>query len=306
VVALPFSFWVSGDLGAGGVGMPWFGSHLSIAGGYYKAADEAARLGFDAVQIFTKNNNRWDGKPLTEADVSAFVESVARAKLQATISHDSYLINLGSPDDALWKRSIEAMAVEIERADRLGIKYVVAHPGSHVGSGEAAGLERIAAGLDQALAKTRSLTTGVALETTAGQGTNLGYRFEHLGEIIKQCRHADRLTACLDTCHVFAAGYELAPKKKYMATMKAFDAAVGIDRLVAFHINDSKKGLGSRVDRHEHLGKGCLGLEPFELLVNDRRFRHHPMYLETAKEVDPSTGRDWDAINLEVLQGLLQ
>jgi deoxyribonuclease-4 len=285
--------------------MPLFGSHLSIAGGYFKAAVEAARLGFDAVQIFTKNNNQWAGKPITDDDVTKFQEALRAGNIKEAISHDSYLINLGSPDDALWAKSIDAMAIEIERADRLGIKHVVAHPGSHLGTGEEVGLERVAAGLDEALRRTSQLKTTVSLETTAGQGTNLGYRFEHLGRIIQLSKYPDRLTACLDTCHVFAAGYELAPKRNYNETMKEFDKHVGLDRLVAFHINDSKKGLGSRVDRHEHIGKGCLGLEPFENLVNDRRFRYHPMYLETAKEVDDETGLDWDAINLEVLRGLL-
>ncbi len=285
--------------------MPIFGSHLSIAGGYYKAAVEAARLGFNAVQIFTKNNNQWAGKPITNDDVTKFQEALRSGNIKETISHDSYLINLGSPDDALWAKSIDAMTIELERADRLGIKHVVAHPGSHLGTGEEVGLERVAAGLDAVLQRTSKLKTTVSLETTAGQGTNLGYRFEHLGRIIQLSKYPDRLTACLDTCHVFAAGYELAPKRKYNETMKEFDKEVGLDRLVAFHINDSKKGLGSRVDRHEHIGKGCLGLEPFENLVNDRRFRDHPMYLETAKEVDEETGRDWDAINLEVLRALL-
>jgi deoxyribonuclease-4 len=286
--------------------MPLFGSHLSIAGGYYKAVDEAARLGFEAVQIFTKNNNQWAAKPITPEDVIRFRESLEKGGIRESISHDSYLINLGSPDDGLWQKSIDAMVVELERAALLGIKHVVAHPGSHLGTGEEEGLARVAAGLDEALRRTKQLSTTVSLETTAGQGTNLGYRFEHLGRIIELSKHADRLTACLDTCHVFAAGYELAPKRQYLETFKAFDRAVGIDRLVAFHLNDSKKGLGSRVDRHEHIGQGCLGIEPFTHLVNDRRFRHHPMYLETAKEVDPATGRDWDAINLDRLRSLIK
>jgi deoxyribonuclease IV len=286
--------------------MPIFGSHLSIAGGYYKAIDEAGRLGFDAVQIFTKNNNQWAGKPIADEDVAKFQDSKTRTGIKEVISHDSYLINLASPDDAMWNKSIDAMTIEVQRADRLGIKHVVAHPGSHLGTGEEAGLERVAAGLDIVFERTPTLSTTIALETTAGQGTNLGHRFEHLGQVMKRCRFSDRLTACLDTCHVFAAGYELAPKRQYTATFKLFDEHVGLDRLVAFHINDSKKGLGSRVDRHEHIGKGCLGLEPFTHLLQDRRFRHHPMYLETAKEVDEASGRDWDAINLDVLRSLMK
>ena len=283
--------------------MPLFGSHLSIAGGYYKAVDEAGRLGFDSVQIFTKNNNQWNGKPLVEDDIRRFRESLERHAISRPISHNSYLINLASPDDALWQRSIDAMVVELERAERFGIAHVVAHPGAHVGSGEEAGLSRIATGLGEVLKRTRKLAASVALEATAGQGSCLGWRFEHLGEIMRQCGWPDRITCCLDSCHLFAAGYELAPKRRYTATMKAFDQAVGVDRLVAWHLNDSKKALGSRVDRHEHLGRGHLGLEPFTLIVGDRRFRDLPMNLETPKATDPESGREWDSINLEILKG---
>lgn len=286
--------------------MPLFGSHLSIAGGYYKAVEEAGRLGFDAVQIFTKNNNQWRAKPISDDDVERFQSSLEETGVQNPISHDSYLINLGSPDDELWKKSIDALVVELQRAHQLGIDHVVAHPGSHVGSGEEAGLERIAAGLDIVFKQTKKLPTTVALETTAGQGTNLGYRFEHLGTIIEQCAFPDRLTACLDTCHIFAAGYALAPKRAYTKTMKEFDQAVGLDRLVAFHLNDSKKDFGSRVDRHEHIGRGFLGLEPFTHVVNDRRFKSTPMYLETPKAVDEESGEEWDTINLRTLQSLLK
>lgn len=286
--------------------MPLFGSHLSIAGGYYKAVRRAAELGMDCVQLFTKNNNQWRAKPLGDEDVRLFRESLSETGITHPISHDSYLINLASSDEELWMKSIDAMVVELERAHRLGIPHVVAHPGSHVGAGEEFGLRRVAAGLDHVFERTSQLPTTVALETTAGQGTNLGNRFEHLAEIMGRCSYSKRLTVCLDTCHVFAAGYSLAPKRKYLATFAEFDRIVGLDRLVAIHVNDSKKGLGSRVDRHEHIGKGYLGIEPFEHLVNDRRFTKLPMYLETAKEVDPQTGRDWDAINLELLRSLVK
>jgi len=286
--------------------MPLFGSHLSIAGGYYKAVDRAGQLGFDTVQIFTKNNNQWRAKPITEAEIDQFQASLEKNGITKPISHDSYLINLGSPDDELWNKSIDAMVVELERAHQLGIQHVVAHPGSHVGTGEEAGLKRIVDGLEIVFARTNGITTTVCLETTAGQGTNLGYRFEHLGEIIKGCSSTDRLTACIDSCHIFAAGYPIATKKEYSAAMAEFDEHVGFDRLVAWHLNDSKKGLGSRVDRHEHIGKGCLGLEPFRNIVNDKRMAKIPMYLETAKEVDPASGREWDEINLETLKSLLK
>lgn len=284
--------------------MPLYGSHLSIAGGYYKAVRAAAELGMDCVQIFTKNNNQWRAKPLTDEDVRLFQQAMQETGIRAPISHDSYLINLGTADPELWKKSVDALIVELQRAAALGIANVVAHPGAHVGAGEEAGLARIADGLELVLQATKGLATNIALETTAGQGSNLGYRFEHLAEIIKRCAFPDRLTVCLDTCHVFAAGYELAPKRKYNATIKEFDKVVGLGRLVAFHLNDSKKPLGSRVDRHEHIGKGHLGLEPFEHLVNDRRFRKMPMYLETDKAIEPESGQPWDAINLAVLKGL--
>ncbi|QDU62069.1 Endonuclease 4 [Planctomycetes bacterium Pan216] len=285
--------------------MPIFGSHLSIAGGYYKAAQEAGRLGLQAVQIFTKNNNQWRAKPLVEQDVELFQNAFAEAGLLHAISHDSYLINLASPDDELWNKSIDALVVELERAKALGIPHVVAHPGSHPGE-ESVGLARIAAGLDQVFCRTAELAATVALETTAGQGNNLGHRFEHLGAIIEQCAYPERLTLCVDTCHIFAAGYPLAPKRRYNQTMRELEEAVGFDRLVAVHANDSKKAFGSRVDRHEHIGRGFLGLEPFEHLVNDRRFRDVPLYLETPKGEDPETKRPWDTINVETLQGLVK
>lgn len=284
--------------------MPLFGAHLSIAGGYYKAVEAAGRLEMDCVQIFTKNNNQWRAKPMVHKDAELFAQALEATGVRAPLAHSSYLINLGAADDELWNKSIDSLASELERAAFLGIDHVVVHPGSHVGVGEEAGLARIAAALDQVFDKTRELKTCVALETTAGQGTNLGYRFEHLRDLIEKCSTPDRLTVCLDTCHVFAAGYPLAPKRKFNETFKEFDEVVGLDRLVAVHLNDSKKEFGSRVDRHEHIGRGMIGLEAFELLVNDRRFKKTPMYLETPKGFDEETGKDWDAINMATLRGL--
>jgi deoxyribonuclease-4 len=212
---------------------------------------------------------------------------------------------LASPDDELWTKSIDAMVIELERAHRLGIEHVVAHPGAHMGTGEEAGLARIARAIEIVLGRTADLPTSICLETTAGQGSTLGYRFEHLGWLMSRLDAGPRLTACVDSCHVVAAGYALSPRKDYLATMEAFGEAVGFERLVALHINDSKKPLGSRVDRHEHIGRGCLGLEPFEHLVNDPRLAKLPMYLETAKEDEPTSGRPWDAINLETLRSLM-
>ena len=283
---------------------PILGSHLSIAGGYYKAADRAGELGFRALQVFTKNNNQWRAKPLSEPEIQAFCHAVKAAKLAPPIAHNSYLVNLASANDELRLKSIEAMIVELERAFALGIPHVVAHPGSFVGSDEVTGLRVVAESIDEVFNRTPKLPTTIALETTAGQGSHLGWRFEQLGAIINRSAFPDRLTACVDTCHLFAAGYPLAPKKKYMETMKAFDQQVGLERIIAFHVNDSKKPFGSRVDRHEHIGLGCLGDEPFKLLMQDRRFRTIPMILETPKETKPGTDVPWDLVNRDKLLAL--
>jgi deoxyribonuclease-4 len=278
--------------------MPFFGAHMSIAGGYFKALDAARQHACQAVQLFTKNNNQWAGKALTDEDIRLFRNGWQGSNLEVSISHDSYLINLASPDDALWRRSLEAFVVEMERAEALGLHYLVMHPGAAVDGDEQAGLKRVAKSLDEVHRRCPKYRVKVLLETTAGQGTCLGHRFEHLAEIIHLSKNPERLGVCLDTCHVFAAGYALAPAKEYKATMQEFDRIIGSDRLLAFHLNDSKKSLGSRVDRHEHIGQGCLGIEPFRLLVNDRRFRKHPMILETPKE------NEMDAVNLKTLREL--
>jgi deoxyribonuclease IV len=280
---------------------PLLGSHLSIAGGYYKAANRARELGFTALQIFTKNNNQWRAKPLLDEEITVFRAAVDAAKLAPPIAHNAYLINLASANPELRQKSIDAMVVELERAYALDVPHVVAHPGSFVGSDEETGLRVVAASIDDVFSRTANLPTTIALETTAGQGCHLGWRFEHLGAIIGRSGYPQRLTACIDTCHIFAAGYPLAPKRKYMETMQALDREVGIERVVAFHVNDSKKTLGSRVDRHEHIGMGCLGDEPFRLLMQDRRFRKVPMILETPKETQPVTGKPWDVVNRDRL-----
>jgi deoxyribonuclease-4 len=283
--------------------MPLFGSHLSIAGGYDKAADAAGALGLDTVQIFTKNNNQWQGKPLSDDDVRNFKRAVARHKLQLPCAHDSYLINLASPDDALWNKSLDAFTIELERAEALGLSGVVMHPGSHLDGTEEAGLERVADGLREALRRTSGDRVEVWIETTAGQGTNLGHRFEHLQTLLERIQPADRLGVCVDTCHIFAAGYGLQTAAEYAATFEEFDDVIGIERIRAFHLNDSKKGRGSRVDRHEHIGEGALGLDAFRWLLNDPRFARHPMYLETKKE--QRDGEEMDAVNLRTLKSLL-
>lgn len=277
---------------------------MSIAGGYYKAVDAAAALGMDTVQIFTKNNNQWRAKPLTDDDVREFRSALERTGIQRPCAHDSYLINLASPDDALWKKSLDAFVVELERAEALGLAGVVMHPGSFVDSTERRGLSRIVKALDAACRRTKGFLTEVWLETTAGQGTNLGCRFEHLAYILNRSKSADRMGVCVDTCHIFAAGYPLESPAEYAATMQELDEVVGLDRVRAFHLNDSRKGLGSRVDRHEHIGEGCLGDRPFRHVLNDPRFSGLPMYLETKKE--KRDGVEMDAVNLKRLRKLLR
>ncbi len=284
--------------------MPLFGSHLSIAGGYYKAAAKAAELGLDTVQIFTKNNNRWEGKELADEDCKRFREAVAEAGLVKPCSHDSYLINLASSKEELWNKSVDALVIELERAEALGLEGVVMHPGSFVDDTEQGGLKRIAKGIDEVHQRISGIHCKLWLETTAGQGTNLGHRFEHLAKILEDVKDTNRLGICVDTCHIFAAGYPLISQEDYNATFEEFDDVVGIEKICSFHINDSKKPLGSRVDRHDHIGEGELGLEPFRHLVNDPRFDKLPMYLETKKE--KRDGIEMDVINLAVLKGLME
>ncbi|MEQ8785299.1 MAG: deoxyribonuclease IV [Pirellulaceae bacterium] len=285
--------------------MPLLGAHMSIAGGYYKAVEAAAALGMDCVQVFTKNNNQWRAKAISPGEAEKFRQALKTTGVRAPLSHASYLINLASPDDALWEKSIAAMAVELERAEMLGIPYVVVHPGSYTTSSEEEGLARIAKGLDKAIVAAGKMEAGILLENTAGQGTNLGWRFEHLAAIRGAVEQPERIGVCIDTCHAFAAGYPLDPKKAYNTTMRELDRVVGLAHVKAFHLNDSKREFGSRVDRHEHIGLGEMGLAPFRHLLNDRRFSKLPMYLETAKEKNDE-GEDWDAVNLRVLRELIR
>ncbi len=284
--------------------MPLFGAHMSIAGGYHRALLAAREHACEAVQLFTKNANQWRAKDLTNEEVRVFQDTLPTTTVGPMLAHDSYLINLASPDELLYRRSLEAFIVEVERAERLGLTYLVTHPGAHVGSGEEAGLERVASALDEVHRRCPDYRVQILLETTAGQGSCLGHRFEHLDRIFALVKEPDRLGVCLDTCHVFAAGYGLAPESEYRTTFRIFDKIVGLERLRAFHLNDSLKPLGSRVDRHAHIGKGCLGLEPFRFLTNDRRFRDHPMILETPKEEGDED--NMDAVNLGVLRGLVR
>jgi len=286
--------------------MPILGAHQSIAGGYYKAVETADRFKCDCVQVFTKNNNQWYAKELTDDDVQLFQGKLAELGVTHPLAHDSYLINLASPDPALWKKSVDSFVMEMLRADRLGIPYLVTHPGAHTTSTEAEGIAAIVRALDEVHRQTRGIKTKCLLENTAGQGSCLGCRFEQLAAMIDGVKDPDRLGVCIDTCHTFAAGYPLGTEKEYKATMKALDKAVGLALVKAFHVNDSLKPLGSRVDRHAHIGKGMIGKEAFRLLVNDRRFKKVPMYLETPKgDAKEQAEGKFDKMNLRTLRGLV-
>ena len=276
-----------------------FGSHLSIAGGMHKAILEAERLGFGSVQVFTKNQQQWRSPPLAEEAVRLWLAEMERLKFQHVVSHDSYLINLASPDETLWLKSIELFIEEVRRCDLLGIPYLVTHPGAHVGSGEETGLKRIASGLDRVFTALPNSATTVCLEITAGQGSSLGYKLEHLAEIMAMSKFPERLAVCLDTAHLFAAGYDFRGRK-YAAFMRAIDGTVGIDRIRVWHLNDSKKPLGSRVDRHDHIGLGEIGIEGFRPIIRDKQWRNTPKILETPKP-KREDGQDWDRINLDLL-----
>jgi deoxyribonuclease IV len=252
----------------------------------------------------TKNQQQWKCKPLDPAAIEAWTTHRDRLKFTKTVSHDSYLINLASSDDELWRKSIDLFVEEITRCDILGIPYLVAHPGAHLGAGEDVGLRRIAEALDIVHDRVGKSNVTTCLEITAGQGSSLGYKLEHLAEIIEKVKEPKRLGVCLDTAHLFAAGYDFRGKK-YVAFRKQLGSTVGIKQVKVLHLNDSKKPLGSRVDRHDHIGKGTIGIEGFTGFVQDSAFANIPKILETPKDKSPD-GRDWDTVNLEVLKGLMK
>jgi len=281
---------------------PRLGAHMSIAGGMPEAIARARSVEATALQVFVKSSNQWAARPFADGEVEAYRAAAREAGLEeATLAHASYLINLASPDAALWEKSVAAFIVELTRCHALGIPWLVVHPGSHVGTGAAAGIGRVAKALDQALTETAGQGAGVLLENTAGQGATLGARFEELGEMLALTKQTSRAGICFDTCHALAAGHEFRSAEAYKEMTAALDRAVGLDRLRGFHLNDSKGDLGSRKDRHEHIGKGHVGLEAFRLILGDRRFRDLPMVLETDKGDDLAE----DRVNLEVLRSVL-
>jgi len=277
------------------------GAHMSIAGGIDLAIERGASIGCTAIQLFTKSTSQWAARPLPDDEVGRFKAARVRSGIASVMAHDSYLINLCSPDDALWEKSVEACHLELQRCERLGIETLVVHPGGHMGQGEDFGVRRLAQAIDVIHARLPGSGVSIALETMAGQGTVIGHRFGQLSRTIALTSDPERVGVCLDTCHVFAAGYDLRTKTAYGETMREFEGEIGLRRLRAVHVNDSKRELGSRVDRHEHIGKGCLGLDAFRLLMTDPRLEHLPLVLETPK--DEKTLKE-DVLNLNTLIGL--
>jgi len=274
------------------------GAHISTKGGLHTVFDRAAEIGATAIALFAKNSNQWKGKELTEEDRALFA---GKRTVGPIYTHASYLINLATTDPELRRKSIAAMVDELDRAERLGIRAVVLHPGAHMGEGVEAGIDRIARSLDEIHAAIPDHRTITLLETAAGQGSCVGCTFEELGKIRKLVDDKRRVGVCFDTCHVFAAGYEIRNREAYESTIDDLDRHVGIATVGLFHLNDSKKPLGSRVDRHEHIGRGAIGLEAFRLLLNDERFRRIPKLLETPKTVEHESDRK----NLRKLRSLL-
>jgi len=276
------------------------GAHMSIAGGAHRAIERARSIDCTAVQIFVKNNMQWFARPLTRQEISAFLDHQERAELSSVFAHANYLINLAATNPQFHANSIRALSEELIRADHFELPFLVLHPGAHLGAGEEAGLDKIVKSIDCVFRRIPKIKTKIALETTAGQGSCLGHRFEHLAYIIQNVREPERLCVCVDTAHLFAAGHDIGSESGVKKTFREFDRTIGLDRLAAIHVNDSKTGRGSRVDRHEHIGKGKIGLEAFRYIMRDRRFRKVPKVLETPKGKELRE----DVENLKILRGL--
>jgi deoxyribonuclease-4 len=272
------------------------GAHQSIAGGLHLACERGRDTGCEVIQMFVKNERQWKAKPLEEDAVAEFKAAMKANRIRTAFAHDTYLINMASPKEDMWRKSVDAFVDELERCEALGLAFLVTHPGSPGDAGEAVGIENMGRGLNEAHARTRGYRVRVLLETTAGQGATVGRTFEQMRGIFDQVTDADRLGVCLDTCHVWASGYDISTREGYEKTMDAFDRTLGIKRIEAFHVNDSKKGLGCRVDRHENIGKGTIGLEAFRCLMRDDRFRDVPKVIETPKE------DNMDPVNLGILR----
>ena len=279
-----------------------FGAHMSVSGGVQKALERGASVGCDVVQIFVKNNMQWFGRPHPPEDIAQFKQEGERLGLACVFGHTGYLINLGAPSSANRDKSLQSLIQEITFAAALGLPFLVLHPGAHLGAGEAEGLKRIVTGLDEVLRSAKTSKVRIALENTAGQGTCLGNQIEHLAAIYEGVKTPAKLGLCIDTAHLFAAGYDIRTGKGWDKAISLIDKLIGRKEILAFHVNDSKTDLGSRVDRHEDIGKGKIGLEGFRHLVNDSRFKNTPSCLETQKSEDLHE----DAANLSVLRSLVK
>ena len=280
------------------------GAHMSIAGGYYKAVEAAAECIMDVVQLFTKNNNQWAAKAITDEDTKAFADALEATKVTRPLSHASYLINLASPKDELWQKSIDGMVIEWQRAEQLGLDGVVMHPGSYVESTPEEGLNRIADAIHRIFECVKPSSAWLLLENTAGQGSNLGWNMEQLGWLLERSGEGMMTGVCLDTCHAHAAGYDYSTEEGFKAWEKEAKKHKVLPAIRALHLNDSKKGCGSRVDRHEHIGHGTIGLEGFRRVLNHKTLKKLPMYLETDKE-NNDEDEPWDIVNLRVLRSLI-
>lgn len=274
---------------------------MSVAGGVHNAFARGVTVGCETMQIFTKSERQWKPRPLSEEEVATYHTEQERTGIRPVIVHDSYLINLASPRDELWQKSLNSFAIELERCELLRIPYIVTHPGAHTGSGDAAALARETEAFNRLFSEGIAASVTVLLETTAGQGTALGWTFEHIAYLLENAAHPERLGVCVDTCHIFAAGYDIRTEAGYHQTFARFDEIIGVEHIKAFHLNDSQKGLGSRVDRHAHIGQGEIGLEAFRLLVNDPRFTAIPKIIETPKNEDMAE----DIENLTLLRSLV-
>jgi len=288
-------------MGSAGRDKLLIGAHMSIAGGIYRAVARGEEVGCTAIQIFTKNASQWKASRLTQEDVSAFDSERSRTGI-LVVGHDAYLINLASPDPELRSKSQAAFLEEMERAEALGLPHLIMHPGAHTGAGEDEGLKNIVTSLNALIRNTRGFRVKISLENTAGQGTALGYSLDHLKRIIGDSSAPERFSVCIDTCHAFAAGYDLRKRAAYDSFMEEFDRTIGLKFLGAMHLNDCKRELGSRVDRHEHIGRGTLGIDCFSFIMNDPRLVAVPKLMETPKELD---GKDMDVENLGILRSLV-
>jgi deoxyribonuclease-4 len=281
---------------------PHIGTHVSAAGGLHRGIERGLRIGCTTIQVFTKNSNRWDAGPIADEDIQNYKTAQGNATIAPVVAHAAYLINLCAASPAVLRRSRAALADELQRCEAFGLTGLVVHPGAHMGKGENEGIPRIAESINIVHENTPHFQTLTILETTAGQGTSVGYRFEQLRRIIDTIEQNDRVAVCIDTCHLFAAGYPIHTEAGWYATMREFDDILGFSRLALVHVNDSRRKLGSRVDRHEHIGKGEIGAEGFRMLMNDPRFRALPKILETEKSEDMHE----DIENMAVLRSLVR